>query len=315
MRPVRLVFSFVLLGLILVGLPAAARAQTEDTLYFEETGHYVQGEFLKFYLSASDPLLLFGYPITEEITDPINGQTSQYFQRVRLDLVETPNGKQVKLAPLGEILHKAGTPEAPIAKTSPVCRLFTSGHTVCYAFLQFYDRFNGKVFFGEPVSEVEQEGNRYVQYFEFARMEWRPELPQGQRVALSDLGKIYYDYRIGLPEFTMPDPAIIKRGVQNILVRAFVNRALIAANSAQDVYVIVQDQFLQPVEGASVNVTVLLPGGQQELYRAPATNRDGISHLTFQVKDLPVREIVQVNVIVDYQTQIKDASTWFRIWW
>ena len=315
MRVIKIAIPFILLGIFFARLPIAARAQTETPLYFEETGHYVQGEFLKFYLNASDPLLLFGYPITEEITDPINGQTSQYFQRVRLDLVDTSNGKQVSLARLGEILHKAGTPEAPIAKNSPACRLFMNDHTVCYAFLQFYDRYNGRVFFGEPVSEVEQEGNRFVQYFEFVRMEWRPELPQGQRVALSDLGKIYYDYRVGLPEFTEPDPAIIKRGVQNILVRAFTNHALIAANSAQDVYIIVQDQFLQPVEGASVNVNIHLPDGQQELYRAPATDRDGISRLTFQVKDIPVREIVQVNVIVDYQTQVKDASTWFRIWW
>lgn len=315
MRFVKLVIPFILLGIIFTRLPAAVRAQTENPLYFEETGHTVQGEFLKFYLSASDPLLLFGYPITEEITDPINGQTSQYFQRVRLDLVNTTSGRQVKLAPLGEILHKAGTPEAPIAKNSPVCRLFSNGHTVCYAFLQFYDRFNGSVFFGEPVSEVEQEGNRFIQYFEFVRMEWRPELPQGQRVALSDLGKIYYDYRIGLPEAPKLNPAIIKRGVQNIQTRAFVSHALSAANSEQDVYVIVQDQFLQPVEGASVNLTVILPDGRQELYRAPATDRDGISRLSFQVKDLPVRAIVQVNVIVDYQTQIKETSTWFRIWW
>ncbi|MCC6147525.1 MAG: hypothetical protein IT308_08160 [Anaerolineaceae bacterium] len=315
MKAIKIAIPFLLLGLILTVLPGAALAQAEDPLYFEETGHTVQGEFLRFYQSASDPLLLFGYPITDEIVDPTNMQTSQYFQRVRLDLVNSPSGIQVKLAPLGEILHKAGTPEVPISKNSPVCRLFSTGHTVCYAFLQFYDRFNGEVFFGKPISEVEQEGNRYVQYFEFVRMEWRPELPQGQRVALADLGKVYYDYRIGLQEFTRPDPAIINHSIQDIVVRAFVNRALAAANAPQDLYIIAQDQYLQPVEGASVNIAVLLPNGRQELYRAPLTDRDGISHLTFQVNDLPVREIVQVNVIVEYQGQTSNTSTWFRIWW
>lgn len=315
MKVVNGLIALIILGLI-VGLPTGAFAQATDPLYFEETGHSIKGEFLKFYLSAGDSLLLFGYPVTDEFVDPINGQRSQYFQRARFDLVDTPAGQRIQLAPLGEILYQTGAPEVPLTKSSPVCRSFSqTKHTVCYAFLQFYDLNNGSVYFGNPVSELEEEDNRYVQYFENVRMEWRPELPSGQRVALSDLGRIYYDYRIGLQDLTRPQGTNISNLPRTIQANAFVNYALIPANSDQDLYVIVQDQTLQPVEGASVSVTILQPDGQQELFRAPFTNYDGISKLTFKVKDLPVREVVEVEVTVEYQAQISETSTWFRIWW
>jgi hypothetical protein len=55
----------VLFGALVAGAALGVRAQPPESVYFEATGHYVQGEFLKFYLSASDPLLMFGYPITD----------------------------------------------------------------------------------------------------------------------------------------------------------------------------------------------------------------------------------------------------------
>ncbi len=54
--------------------------------YFPETGHYLRGPFREFYRRAQEAWR-FGYPISEELTEEINGvpTTVQYFERGRLE--------------------------------------------------------------------------------------------------------------------------------------------------------------------------------------------------------------------------------------
>lgn len=309
----RLTFLFALIILV-AGIARIVHAQTSDALYVSETGHWVRGEFLKFYQSQSDPLRLFGYPITEDITDPLNGQVSQYFQRARLDLIVDANGgMSVQPARLGTLLYEEGAPLADVPTNSAACRLFPAANRyVCYAFLQFYDAHNGELLFGDPISDLEVQDGSFVQYFENARMEWHPEMPSGQRVVLSDLGRIYFDKRIG-------DQAALSPATTRLLVkpkiRAFVSQALIAPNSQQTLFIIVQDQDCRPVEQAMAGIVVRMPDGREEIYRAPLTNTDGISVVNFSVGEVLVKEIVQVDVYIDYLGEQAYASTWFRIWW
>jgi hypothetical protein len=51
--------------------------------YFEETGHWVQDEFLD-YFNNRGGLAIFGYPISERFID--QGLTVQYFQKARMEL-------------------------------------------------------------------------------------------------------------------------------------------------------------------------------------------------------------------------------------
>lgn len=51
-----------------------------------------------------------------------------------------------------------------------------TGHTLAYAFREFYDRQGGLPIFGYPLTEVFIEDGRPVQYFERARFEWHAEL-------------------------------------------------------------------------------------------------------------------------------------------
>ena len=187
--------------LILLPLGVSAntiQAQSSDSIFFEETGHWVRGLFLEKYKSTDDPLLIFGYPISDEILDVDSGITTQYFQRARMDLLDGV----VEIAALGKELYSAGTPLEVDPSKSSSCRYFSETEkSVCYAFLQFYDKHNGYEFFGFPISDLELQGERYVQYFEKARMEFRPELGNGERIALADLGSIYYDL-YGSPENT-----------------------------------------------------------------------------------------------------------------
>lgn len=68
------------------------RARVEERLhgggermrYFPETGHYVGHGFLAFWEKFGG-LGIFGYPISEEFTDPETGLTVQYFERARFE--------------------------------------------------------------------------------------------------------------------------------------------------------------------------------------------------------------------------------------
>ncbi|OAN47397.1 sortase [Chloroflexus islandicus] len=51
-----------------------------------------------------------------------------------------------------------------------------TGHTLAYAFREFYDRQGGLPIFGYPLTEVFIEDGRPVQYFERARFEWHADL-------------------------------------------------------------------------------------------------------------------------------------------
>jgi hypothetical protein len=307
---------FVILFIFVAGLASTVRAQSSDQLYVPETGHWVRGEFLKFYQSTSDSLLLFGYPITDEFIDSTDQIKTQYFQRARFDLVDSPSGQIVQLAPLGVYSHETGAPTAPFSTNSPACRAFdATGKSVCYAFLQFYDQNKGAQYFGNPISDAEIRDDRIVQYFERARMEWRPEMPAGQRVVLTDLGILYYDSHVGDPSKLAPESDIIIAPLVTLQAHAFVTQALIPADGTQVLYIITQDQNFAPVPGALARVTVTLPNGQKQAYDPPLTDADGVTQLVFSLKDIPVKDIVQVEVQTEYMGMQAHTSTWFRIWW
>jgi len=138
----------VLLVLVCAVLPGTmsgvVQARQGGSRYFPETGHNVAGEFLEYYDSIPDASLVFGLPITEAfVTRHPRDMTVQYFQRIRFELHPSqPAGKRVQLTPLGELLYKSGT-ESVNVYTPGACRRFSSGFSVCYNFLSFFDAHGG----------------------------------------------------------------------------------------------------------------------------------------------------------------------------
>ncbi len=310
----------ILISIIFLGssyYETNAAQSAEGGIYIPETGHWIRGEYLRMYQSADDPLLLFGYPITDEIIDPIDGQQTQYFEKVRFDLNNTDSGTYIEIAPLGDLMYTEGNDKVRLPTSSQACRYFASTNRyVCYAFEDFYETHNGEYYFGEPISNLEYVDGRYVQYFENCRLEWRPELSSGNRVALSRLGKQYFDTRLGdLNILNSNNNADLPVDVVQIQTHAFVANSLLPANSHQELFITVQDQNLNPISGAMVNVKIIFPNDRVESYRPGISNENGISTLKFEVGDLPVNEVVQVEVEVAYKGFQSDASTWFRIWW
>jgi hypothetical protein len=317
MPPKKIFWPLLVALLLLLTASSPTFAQKTDSLFFPETGHWVSGDFLAFYKSAADPLLVYGSPLTDSFQDPLSGVTVQYFQRARFEQhTDAASGQRIQLSPLGSLLYQPGTP-VNLAIDKNACRYFpVQKHYVCYAFLGFFDSHGGVAQFGNPVSEIEQQDQVYIQYFERARLEWHSELASGQRVTLADLGRMYFDQNVG--DASLLEPAAssdLPATLLELHAHAFVARAVVSPNEKQTLSVIVLDQYLRAVPQANVAVTVHFPLGGEERYRLPLTDQYGMAQLQFDVGKQPSNRIVVLDVEVTQSGLSAQVGTWFRIWW
>lgn len=185
-------------GSSVLSMAAAPAPPARGVQYFPQAGHTVRGAFLAFYRRYGG-LRIFGLPLTDAFTE--QGQRVQYFERARLVLA----GTRVRISPLGAWLT-AGRRFPPVAPfhATPSARYFPATHqALTGAFLVFWQRNQGALLFGAPISGLLHEqngdgtGRTYlVQYFQNARMEYHPELA-GTRyaVTLGLLGQQYLKRR------------------------------------------------------------------------------------------------------------------------
>ncbi|MBK6791711.1 MAG: Ig-like domain-containing protein [Anaerolineales bacterium] len=290
-------------------------AQTVETKYFSETGHNVSGDLLNFYNSAPNADYLYGYPITEQFTSK-DGKNVQYFQRARFEYqADLPEGQRVKLTPLGRETYVTTGPLN--VGNSFACRTYAeTGFAVCFAFLEFLDQNGGTTQFGFPISGFEYHENKIVQYFENARLEWQPWRAEGLRVVISDLGRAYFD-KLG------EDPALLApvspldnapRVITELRVRAFVWKAVTLTNDTQMIYVIVQDQNMQPVSGAACTAEVNWSNGAKD---ATTINSDanGVGIVSLAFNNQPYGSLIYTDIVCKYNDLEGKTTTSFRIWY
>ena len=148
------------------------------------------------------------------------------------------------------------------------------------AFLEFFEAHGGEAQFGLPISGVEKDGPRHVQYFEYARLEWHPESGDpGLEVRLGDLGRLLF-HRLG-EDARLLDAVDTQAIVQltSLRIHAFPAASSAAAGGEQAIYVVVQDQAFQPVASAGVRVAVTYPSERQDVYQG-VTNAFGYAAFT-----------------------------------
>ena len=191
MKAMRQVVVLFLVSILLLTQWGSVNAQSTTIQFFPETGHNVKGDFLNFYRSVADPLLLFGYPISEQITSK-DGKTVQYFQRARFELhTELPENQRVQLSPLGRLTYQpAGQLDI---NNSSGCELFVTGYRCMFCLPGFLSREWRRCTIWQSDFPFEFHDNLIVQYFEKSRFEWRADRPEGQRVVITDLGRLYFD--------------------------------------------------------------------------------------------------------------------------
>jgi hypothetical protein len=291
-------------------------AQSDDARFFAQTGHWVTGDFYQFYKNVADPELVFGYPITEAFRDARFGRTVQYFQRARLELYpENAEGERVKLTSLGSLLYKPGNSVLNL-NNALACRNYSqTGYSVCFAFLEFFDKYGGLAQFGYPISDFELYNGRIVQYFENARFEWYPELPDGQKVVLASLGRIYFDSIPEDPQLLAPASgnALVGSQVLQLQPHVFVSQAVTHQSGEQEIYVVVQDQTLMPVYNANVALTVTMTDGTKNT-TSLSTDRNGIAIARLEFNDQPYGSLILVGVETMFSGLHAKSSTSFRVW-
>jgi sortase (surface protein transpeptidase) len=199
---------------LLLALSAVGTAQAQlDRRCFRETGYCIAGR-LREYWEQNGGLMVFGYPITPQQEERIEGQLTQvqWFERIRMEL------HPENIAPYDVLLGRIGADRLrqlgrdwkrfPSADAGPECRAFAeTGHAICGEFLAAWQA-SGLNFdsdpsisepeslalFGLPLSDAHEErqsdGKTYVvQWFERARFELHPENAFPYTVLLGLLGR------------------------------------------------------------------------------------------------------------------------------
>lgn len=316
----RILGRILLIGIVLLlstGMVGGASAYLGSALEFPESGFAINGEYEAYYNSLPDPLLTLGLPISAEIiTNETSGESIQYFSRAQLNKVLDHGQFKIERVPLGSLIYQPGTPE-DVPSTAP-CRVFSNGRRVCYAFQQFYESNNGEENFGLPISELENETGRLVQYFEYARFEWRPEIISDSHVVLSDIGKIHMDIMgiepnitsLNIPSHSLtPTPYV---GPLNVLV--FTKVPVAAPGGKLTIFVVVQNTGLQGVANANITASLIYPDGSEEKLSPAFTDEDGILKTTLDIlPNLPAEQIVQIRVNASSNGNTGSGQGWFRI--
>jgi hypothetical protein len=303
----------VIIGVFGLGWdPANSQIESE---YFAETGHHVEGDFLLYYRAHPQPEVVYGYPITETFIDS-EGLIVQYFQRARFEWhPENPPDQRVTLSALGELLY---TPDAPVPflPNPNQCQTFEpDGFDVCYAFREFYLANGGPAFFGLPISPLEQRQGRYVQYFQFARLQWHPEHGGSSlEVRPSELGRFYFDAVREDPHLLMAaQPLNAIPEILKLQSAAFPGQATASAGHGQSVFVIVQDQNRTPVAGVQASLQITLPSGEVLPVVLGITNAHGIVGRHFDLPDDAGLGFATVEVTAANADFSVDTRTTFRI--
>ena len=322
-RLATLTISILVLALLFGSFPVSAQ-NSEPAQFFPQTGHWVQGSFLTTWKSENKGFLLYGFPITEQFES--DGHIIQYFQRGRMELhAELPDQIQVQMYPLGYELWKMEQsrfiPRDDNIPNNPACTLIDgSSSPICYSFKDFYEDNNGTSRFGKPISGVGYLDEVLVQYFENARFEWHPELPNGQQVTLGKIGLQYFNARensrLALPHLSppinnapiSPEPQLTEK----IVLSAFPNWATLQSSGKQNVYVVVQDQNFIGLENVIVKLSIKLPSGRM-IEDDVLTNKNGFGMLEFSFSGESVGTAnIKATVMLD-SLQTKKATSMFTI--
>jgi hypothetical protein len=202
----------LLLALLALFTPLPAQAATK--ICFNEVPNCVEGRFAE-YWRQNGGLPIFGFPLSAAHQEQVEGKRYlvQLFERNRFELhAEKQRPYDVLLGRLGdERLRQIGRnwQNDPKLSGAPGDLCFFSkltGHATCSDFFIYFRthglEFDGKkgfseaesiALFGLPITEAAQEtgsdGKPYLtQWFERARFEFHPDLPEPYKVLLGRLG-------------------------------------------------------------------------------------------------------------------------------
>jgi hypothetical protein len=306
------------------------------------------------FLDGHGGVTTLGLPRTEAFDQ--DGLRVQYFQRARMELHPgNPPAYRVQLTLLGDLLGYRAPPiptSAIPAMNHPQRRYYPqTGHTLSYAFMQYYETHGGLDVFGYPITELVMEGGTVVQYFQRAKMEWHPENPIPNQITLGNLGDEYI-WCTSVPRSRLdpvaptgspaaevgptavvpaaPSPPSAPQGqtlstpvvptplptpaVTSFDVTASVRYPITGQGGSQTVYVRVVNERGEGVSGAAVEVVVHFRSGDQ-LVQANRTDSSGYASLSFNIGYPPPGYTVVIEVRATSGGRTETTHTSFIPWW
>lgn len=317
----------------LIGTPQGLAQTGGQPRFFAETGHTVRGEFLDFF-DTRGGLEIFGYPLTEPFIE--NGLLVQYFQNARFELHPyNPEPYRVQLGLLGLDL-RFDRPRVPPPTFPSRSRHYfpETGHTVAFAFLDFFRARGGIDVFGYPITEMYFEDGRIVQYFQRLKMEWHPE-DRAAPVKIGNLGELYLNaYRERIPPEALrpvanpqagspavppatgtpqPPSSSAVTGLQASLSLRF---SVLGQQQNQVVSVLVNDNRGQPRPNAQVRIRMTNASGAV-LGESPVllTDARGFVRVSVPLTGGRNGEQVFVRATVTFGTLQTVTEGVFLLWW
>ncbi len=312
--------TVITLLIVLTGLFGGfAHAQTSDEngRFFPETGHTISGAFLEKFNSIPNGEEIYGFPITDAFTDESIGHLVQYFEKARFELhPENPSDIQVQLTPLGDFLYQPSEP-APDLFNFASCTFFPeTGFEVCYDFLDFFEANGGVIQFGYPISGIEIHDGWFSQYFQRVRLEWHPELPQGEKITIANLGIDYFNFQGEDTRHLQPNQGISIpiQDVSRLRVHAFVSKPILSiSDPVQTLYIIVYDQNYKAAGNVFLNYVITLPSGETIDGIMDQTDQNGLSFAPLRVRGLSTGT-AEITVTATLGTIQQQTLTSFQIW-
>lgn len=240
----------------------------------------------------------------------------QYFQNACL--LWTP-GKEnpVSLADLG-LVEAPAVPRIPPPEVSDQVQFFPeTGHSVILAFLDFYRMHGGRDVFGLPLTEYAEEEGQGYQWFEKVRFEWRPDLPDGQRVQLAPLGEMnFYRFDGGLPDLAAAGgstPESLTPQPAEIDLQVFPEHPLLTLGTRQQVTVLARGPDGQGLQGVEVTLYVQTDT-EEKVTVAPPTGVDGLSVVELGEITGTCGQMVQLRAVAGGQNTTAWAQGQFTLW-
>lgn len=314
---------------IILGLFVPQPAFTQEPVFFKETKHWVTGAFLD-YFNSHGSLEIFGYPISEQMVD--QGITVQYFQRARMEWhPNNPDPYKVQLGLLGdELKYRQPSIPEPASRSRRKVYFPETGHTLSYAFLDYFQANGGIDLFGYPITEMYFEDGKIVQYFQRLRMEWHPE-DTSSTVVIGELGEVYlsiYRDRM-LPDALRPQssnervvgatPTVLAPdSIKNIRAVVSLRYSVMSKKRNQTVSVLVTDDNGDPLPGAQVAIVFFEQASGQELAGSQATlttNDQGFAQTDIAVTGGRSGAQIVVRANVAYGTLTTTPQNVFLLWW
>jgi hypothetical protein len=157
-------------------------------LCFAETQQCISGS-IKIYWQVNGGLTVFGYPITSQRYEVVEGRTLlvQWFERDRLEIQAdgqvTAGRLSARILELTNQAWQLGDNSMPTADQTSHgnndCRIFSeTGYALCGKFKAYWEQNGGLAHFGYPIGNetiIQIEGRwLWIQYFERRRMEYHP---------------------------------------------------------------------------------------------------------------------------------------------